>query len=96
MIDHWWQTGWATSGNPVGFGAFPIGLGSSGKPMPGYDIHVLNDDGNRVLLGTLGKTECKLPLPLSGFPTLWNASELFFVLHGRVPGLLRDIGRWDH
>ncbi|WP_195819383.1 propionyl-CoA synthetase [Roseobacter sp. MH60115] len=79
VIDHWWQTetGWAMSGNPVGLGAFRIKLGSPGKPMPGYDIHVLDDDGNPVPPGTLGNIVCKLPLPPSGFPTLWNAPERF-------------------
>lgn len=79
VIDHWWQTetGWAMSGNPVGLGAFPIKPGSPGKPMPGYDIRVLDDDGNEVPQGTLGNIVCKLPLPPSGFPTLWNAPERF-------------------
>lgn len=79
VIDHWWQTetGWAMSGNPVGLGAFPIKLGSPGKPMPGYDIKVLDDEGNEVAPGTLGNIVCKLPLPPSGFPTLWNAPERF-------------------
>ncbi len=79
VIDHWWQTetGWAMSGNPVGLGAFPIKLGSPGKPMPGYDIQVLDDEGHEVPAGTLGNIVCKLPLPPSGFPTLWNAPERF-------------------
>lgn len=79
VIDHWWQTelGWAMSGNPVGLGAFPIKLGSPGKPMQGYDIHVLDDEGHPLPAGTLGNIVCKLPLPPSGFPTLWNAPERF-------------------
>ncbi|MEM9636032.1 MAG: propionyl-CoA synthetase [Pseudomonadota bacterium] len=79
VIDHWWQTetGWAMSGNPVGLGAFSIKLGSPGKPMPGYEIYVLDDDGNPVPPGTLGNIVCKLPLPPSGFPTLWNAPQRF-------------------
>ena len=79
VIDHWWQTelGWAMSGNPVGLGAFPIKLGSPGKPMPGYDIHVLDDEGHPLPAGALGNIVCKLPLPPSGFPTLWNAPERF-------------------
>lgn len=79
VIDHWWQTetGWPMSGNPVGLGAFPVKLGSAGKPMPGYEVRVLDDDGNEVAPGTLGNIVCKLPLPPSGFPTLWNAPERF-------------------
>ena len=79
VIDHWWQTetGWPMSGNPVGLGAFPVKLGSPGKPMPGYDIRVLDDLGQEVAPGMLGNIACKLPLPPSGFPTLWNAPERF-------------------
>jgi propionyl-CoA synthetase len=79
VIDHWWQTetGWPMSGNPVGLGVFPVKLGSPGKPMPGYDIRVLDDEGRPVPPGTLGNIVCKLPLPPSGFPTLWNAPERF-------------------
>lgn len=79
VIDHWWQTetGWAISGNPVGLGAFPIRLGSPGKPMPGYDVQVLDDDGHPVAPGTLGNIVVKLPLPPSCFPTLWNAPDRY-------------------
>ncbi|MDB6176408.1 propionyl-CoA synthetase [Paracoccus sp. Z330] len=79
VIDHWWQTetGWAISGNPVGLGAFPIRLGSPGKPMPGYDVQVLDDAGQPVAPGTLGNIALKLPLPPSCFPTLWNAAERY-------------------
>ncbi|MYK32069.1 MAG: propionyl-CoA synthetase [Boseongicola sp. SB0670_bin_30] len=79
VIDHWWQTetGWAMSGNPVGLGTFPVKPGSPGKPMPGYDVRVLDDDGHEVAPGTLGNIVCKLPLPPSGFPTLWQAPERY-------------------
>ncbi|WP_370402760.1 propionyl-CoA synthetase [Sulfitobacter sp. JB4-11] len=79
VIDHWWQTetGWTISGNPLGLGMLPVKLGSPGKPMPGYDIHVLDDAGKPVPPGTLGNIVCKLPLPPSVFPTLWNAEERF-------------------
>ncbi|MEM9637990.1 MAG: propionyl-CoA synthetase [Pseudomonadota bacterium] len=79
VIDHWWQTetGWAMSGNPVGLGGFEVKPGSPGKPMPGYDIRVLDDEGHVLPPGTLGNIVCKLPLPPSGFSTLWNAQERF-------------------
>ena len=79
VVDHWWQTetGWPMSGNPVGLGLLPIKPGSPGVPMPGYDIQVLDDGGLAVPAGTLGNIVCKLPLPPSGFPTLWNAEERF-------------------
>lgn len=79
VVDHWWQTetGWPMSGNAVGLGLLPIKPGSPGVPMPGYDIQVLDDEGHPVPSGTLGNIVCKLPLPPSGFPTLWNAEERF-------------------
>ncbi|MEX0279084.1 MAG: propionyl-CoA synthetase [Ruegeria sp.] len=89
VIDHWWQTetGWAMSGNPVGLGQLPVKYGSPGKPMPGYDIRVLDDEGHEVEPGTLGNIVCKLPLPPSGFPTLWNAPERFLTSYmNEFPG----------
>ena len=75
VIDHWWQTetGWAIAGNPVGLGAIPVKIGSPGMAMPGYDIHVLDDEGQPVAAGELGNIVVKLPLPPSCLPTLWNA-----------------------
>lgn len=80
VVDHWWQTetGWPMSGNPVGLGLLPVKPGSPGVPMPGYQIEVLDDAGHPVPPGTLGNIVCKLPLPPSGTPTLWNAEERFF------------------
>ncbi len=79
VVDHWWQTetGWPISGNPVGIGLLPVKPGSPGVPMPGYDIQVLDDEGNALPTGQLGNIVCKLPLPPSAFPTLWNAEERF-------------------
>jgi propionyl-CoA synthetase len=79
VVDHWWQTetGWAISGNPVGLGLLPVKPGSPGVPMPGYDIQVLDDAGEKVAAGTLGNIVIKLPLPPSGTPTLWQAEDRF-------------------
>lgn len=79
VIDHWWQTetGWAISGNPVGLGAMPVKPGSPGLPMPGYDLHILDEAGNSLPPNTLGQIAIKLPLPPSCFPTLWNAEKRY-------------------
>ena len=79
VVDHWWQTetGWPMSGNPVGLGLLPVKPGSPGVPMPGYDIQVLDDAGEKVPAGTLGNIVVKLPLPPSGTPTLWQAEDRF-------------------
>ncbi len=79
VIDHWWQTetGWTIAGNPVGLGALPVKLGSPCVPMPGYDVQILDDEGNPVSAGDMGNVVVKLPLPPSCLPTLWNADARF-------------------
>lgn len=79
VIDHWWQTetGWTIAGNPIGLGQLPIKYGSPTVPMPGYDMQVLNDEGEPLSPGELGNIVVKLPLPPGCFPTLWNAEERF-------------------
>jgi propionyl-CoA synthetase len=79
VIDHWWQTetGSPISQNPVGLGLLPVRYGSSGVPMPGYDLRVLDDAGHEVPRGTLGNVVIKLPLPPGCLPTLWNADQRF-------------------
>lgn len=79
VIDHWWQTetGWTIAGNPVGLGALPVKLGSPCVPMPGYDVQVLDDEGNPVATGDMGNVVVKLPLPPGCFPSLWNAEARF-------------------
>jgi propionyl-CoA synthetase len=77
VIDHWWQTetGWSICGNPVGLTQFPVKPGSATKPMPGYDIRILDDDGKEVPPGTTGAIAIKLPLPPATLPTLWKDDE---------------------
>ncbi|MFP4328886.1 MAG: AMP-binding protein, partial [Paracoccaceae bacterium] len=79
VIDHWWQTetGWAITGIPQGLDALPIRIGSSGVPMPGYDVRILDEGGRPVAPGTLGAVAVKLPLPPGTLPTLWNAEARF-------------------
>ena len=79
VIDHWWQTetGWTIAGNPMGLGLLPIKYGSPTVPMPGYEINILNDDGQSVDSGELGNIAIKLPLPPGNLPTLWQNDERF-------------------
>ncbi|HYD30648.1 MAG TPA: propionyl-CoA synthetase [Azospirillaceae bacterium] len=77
VIDHWWQTetGWAISGNPLGVELFPIKYGSATRPMPGWDVQVLDSECKPVKRGDIGAICVKLPLPPGTFPTLWNAQD---------------------
>jgi len=79
VIDHWWQTetGWAIAANPLGDGLFEIRPGSAGKPMPGWDVQVLDEQHQSVAPGDIGSIVCRLPLAPSALPTLWNAADRF-------------------
>ncbi|MFJ7437770.1 propionyl-CoA synthetase [Methylorubrum thiocyanatum] len=79
VIDHWWQTetGWAIAGNPIGIERLPVKYGSTAKPMPGYDLHVLDEAGKAVPAGTMGTIALRLPLPPGCLPTLWGSDERF-------------------
>ncbi len=79
VIDHWWQTetGWAITANPRGLGLFPIRPGSANKAVPGWDVRVLDDDGEPAPADRIGAIACKLPLPPGTLPTLWNADRRF-------------------
>jgi propionyl-CoA synthetase len=79
VIDHWWQTetGWPIAGNPVGLGALPVKYGSPTVPMPGYDIHVLDESHGEVEPGKIGAIVVKLPLPPGCLPTLWQNDARF-------------------
>ncbi len=79
VIDHWWQTetGWPITANCMGIEEFPIKPGSSTKPVPGYDVQILDTDGKPVEAGTEGLVAIKLPLPPGTLPTLWQAEQRF-------------------
>jgi propionyl-CoA synthetase len=79
VIDHWWQTetGWPITANCVGLGRLPVKHGSSTKPVPGWNLHVLGTDGHEMTRGEIGALAVKLPLPPGALPTLWHADERF-------------------
>ena len=79
VVDHWWQTetGWVIAGNPLGIKNFPIKLGSSTKPIPGYDIQIFNDQGEQIPPNELGNIVVKNPLPPGTMLTLWGSDERF-------------------
>jgi propionyl-CoA synthetase len=79
VIDHWWQTetGWAIVANCIGIERLPVVAGSSTRPSPGWDLHVLAPDGQEVAPGDPGALAVRLPMPPGATPTLWNADERF-------------------
>ena len=79
VIDHWWQTetGWSICANPVGIEQLPVKLGSPSVAMPGYNIDILDTDGEVLPAGELGAISIKLPLPPSCLATIWGADQAF-------------------
>ena len=80
VIDHWWQTetGWAMAANPMGIEVMEVKAGSPTVAVPGYDIRVLDDNGNEVPAGESGNIVAKLPLPPGTLPTLWGNRQRYY------------------
>jgi propionyl-CoA synthetase len=79
VIDHYWQTetGWPVVANCIGIERLPVVPGSPTKPVPGWDVRVVDEGGTERPSGEIGALVVKLPLPPGSSPTLWNADERF-------------------
>ncbi|WP_135456344.1 propionyl-CoA synthetase [Vibrio echinoideorum] len=79
VIDHWWQTetGWAISANPTGLESLPVKAGSSTKPVPGYQVEILNELGEVAQPHQQGFVALKRPLPPGCLPTVWRNHDRF-------------------
>ncbi|WP_261895533.1 propionyl-CoA synthetase [Vibrio cyclitrophicus] len=79
VIDHWWQTetGWAISANSTGLESLPVKAGSSTKPVPGYQVEILNELGELALPNQQGFVALKRPLPPGCLPTVWRNHDRF-------------------
>ncbi|WP_296759194.1 propionyl-CoA synthetase [Thioalkalivibrio sp.] len=100
VIDHWWQTetGWAIAGNFLGIERLPVKPGSAGRPVPGYDVRILDDQGDEVAAGAMGRIMLRLPMPPGCLLTLWNNDRRFRESYlDHVPGyyLTGDSGYLD-
>ncbi len=100
VIDHWWQTetGWPIVANPAGIELLEIKPGSPTRPLPGWDVQVLDTSGTQVTDGSDGAIVVKLPMPPGSLPTLWNDDERFLSSYmNAFPGyyLTGDGGRID-
>ncbi|XP_061662190.1 acyl-CoA synthetase short-chain family member 3, mitochondrial [Syngnathoides biaculeatus] len=80
VLDHWWQT---ETGSPITSTCVGLGhsltppAGQAGKPVPGYDVTVIDDRMRRVKPGTLGNIVVRLPLPPGAASSLWQNPALF-------------------
>ncbi|MDJ0836099.1 MAG: propionyl-CoA synthetase [Acidobacteriota bacterium] len=79
VIDHWWQTetGWPMTANCIGIQQMPVKPGSASLPVPGYDIQVLDAEGNEVARDKIGNIAVKMPMPPGCLPTLWHNDQGF-------------------
>lgn len=74
VVDHWWQTetGWAICANPVGIEPVESRAGSATFPVPGYNVQILDDNGQQLGPDQQGSVALKLPLPPGCLPTIWG------------------------
>lgn len=79
VVDNWWQTetGWPIAANPLGLTRFPLKAGSPTKPVPGYEIEVVDPGGAPVPAGQEGLIVMKLPLPPGTMATVWGDDSRF-------------------
>ena len=103
VIDNWWssESGSPISGialmaaagkdfsSKQNIPALEIKPGSAGKPMPGFDVRVVNDKGEEIKKGDMGNIVLNIPLPPTGFTTLFNDEERFYKGY-----LKRFNGKW--
>ena len=79
VIDHWWQTetGWGIAANCLGIEELPVKPGSPTVCVPGYDVRILDENGNEEAAGEIGRIMVKLPMPPGCLPTLWQNDDRF-------------------
>jgi len=89
VIDHWWQTetGWPAAANCMGLEPLPFKPGSPTKPVPGYAVEILDEEGRALPPNREGAVAIRLPLPPGALPTLWQNDERFRETYlARYPG----------
>lgn len=79
VIDHWWQTetGWGITANLQGIEPMMIKLGSSTMPTPGFNVQILDENGQVLNRNEQGYIAIKLPLPPSCLASVWGAPGKF-------------------
>uniref|UniRef100_A0A8C6P2D6 Acyl-CoA synthetase short-chain family member 3, mitochondrial n=1 Tax=Nothobranchius furzeri TaxID=105023 RepID=A0A8C6P2D6_NOTFU len=90
ILDHWWQTetGSSITASCIGLGnSLSPPAGQAGKPVPGYNVTVIDGDLQKVKPRTLGNIVVRLPLPPGAALSLWQNQDLFRKLYfTKFPG----------
>lgn len=78
-IDHWWQTesGWPMLGLLTFDENYKIKRASAGKPIPGYDIKIFDENGLELDPHHEGYLVIKLPLPPGAMLGIWKDYDRF-------------------
>ncbi|KAK5326714.1 hypothetical protein LTR93_003577 [Exophiala xenobiotica] len=103
VVDHWWSS--ESGSPMTGLALQPaighdhhsreshkplaIKPGSAGKAMPGFDVRIVDDEGNEVEQGKMGNIVLAMPLAPTGFTTLFNDESRFYKGY-----LKRFEGKW--
>ena len=90
VVDNWWQTetGWPIVSNMMGLEPVPAKPGSATRPVCGFDVRILDEEGRPVPAGKEGAVALTLPLPPGCLTTLWNDEVRF------VKGYLEHYPGW--
>src|SRR5690606_35153421 len=78
-IDHFWQTesGWPMISNMAGVELLPVKFGSAGKPVNGFNVFILDEEGNQLGPNESGYVVFKLPLPPGTLLDIWKDHPRF-------------------
>jgi len=100
VIDHWWQTetGWPIAANLPGIEAAPTKAGSATYPVPGFDVQIVDRDGEQAPAMQQGSVVIKQPLPPGCLVGIWRDPQRFHSAYmAAYPGfyLTGDGGYFD-
>lgn len=73
---------------------FPVRPGAIGRPVPGHDVRVVDDDGQEVPVGNVGHLAIRRPDPVM-FLGYWNNEDATRAKFARDMLLTGDLGRRD-
>ncbi|MCB0640943.1 MAG: AMP-binding protein, partial [Phaeodactylibacter sp.] len=79
VIDHWWQTesGYPMLSKLLKLGTYPVKPGSAGKPVPGFDVAILDHNGKPQGPNEEGMLMIRYPLAPGALCNLWQDTERF-------------------
>jgi propionyl-CoA synthetase len=100
VIDHWWQTetGWPIAANLQGLEPLPTKAGSATVPVPGFDVQILNREGEQAEPMEQGSVVIKQPMPPGCLVGVWGDPQRFHSAYmAAFPGyyLTGDGGYFD-